>query len=205
MYRTNANYTHYLFLKHAPLKNYTAPQFINHVAYLVQKYSITGGIVHLGCGSSHKLNDNGRNSIVQFNSCRVHNHVKHGLQTALVRAEQTMVQTSVFTHRPVSIISAHESELSQDEDSDNDSDNDSDTLVNEDLFLIFMISNQTRIPCACLMQIISHNETRDEVKYTKMIQYFMRNALNATHHTTHPRNVLPFFSEVPMIRNSVLN
>jgi hypothetical protein len=127
-----------------------------------------------------------------------------------VRAEQTLVQTSVFTHRPVYIISVHESGLNQggnsdsDSDSNSDSDSDNDTLVNEDLFLIFMISNQTRIPCACLMQIISTKE-RDEVKYTKMIQYFMRNALNATHHTTHPRNVLPFFSEVPMIRNAVLN
>jgi hypothetical protein len=206
MYRTDVNYTHYLFLKHAPLKNYTAHQFINHVADLVQKYSITGGIVHLGCGSSHKGNSNSSNSIVQFNSCRVHNHAKHGLPTALVRAEQTLVQTSVFTHRPVYIISVHESGLNQggNSDSDSDSDNDNDTLVNEDLFLIFMISNQTRIPCACLMQIISTKE-RDEVKYTKMIQYFMRNALNATHHTTHPRNVLPFFSEVPMIRNAVLN
>ena len=204
LYRTTPNSTYYLFLKHVPLKQYNAHKFVQHVADLVHKYNIDGGIVHLGWGSSHQKYGNGSNSIVQFNSCRVHNHAKHGLPTALVRAEQTLVQTSVFTHRPVSIISSdivHESGLSQDDDNDNDND----TLVNEDLFLIFMISNQTRIPCACLMQIISPKKTRDEVKCTKMIQYFIMNVLNATHHTTHPRNVLPFFSEVPIIRNEALN
>jgi hypothetical protein len=204
LYRTTPNSTYYLFLKHAPLKQYNANKFVQHVADLIRRHSITGGIVHLGCGISHK--NYGNSNIVQFNSCRVHNHAKHGLPIALVRAEQTLVQTSVFTHRPVSIISSdivHESVLSQDETSDNDNDND--TLVNEDLFLIFIISNQTRIPCACLMQITSFNETKDEVKYTKLIQYFMRNALNATHHINHPRNMLPFFSEVPMIRDTMLD
>jgi hypothetical protein len=117
------------------------------------------------------------------------------LASAVLSAEQTLVQTSVFTHRPVSL---HESG-----DNDNDNDNDHNNLINEDMFLIFMLSNKTRIPCVSLVQIISPKETRDEVKYTKMIQYYIRNVLNATHHTSHPRNVLPFFSEVP--NDSLLN
>ena len=203
MYRTNSTY--YLFLKHAPLKHYTAAKFINHVADLIRKHKIDGGIVHLGCGTSHGNSGNNGNSdnhrIVQFNSCRVHNYKRHGLASAVLSAEQTLVQTSVFTHRPVSIISVHESGLNQaDNDNDNDNDNDHNNLINEDMFLIFMLSNKTRIPCVSLVQIIASNE---ETKFTKLIQYYMRNVLNATHHTSHPRNVLPFFSEVP--NDSLLN
>ena len=200
LYRTDVNSTYYLFLKHAPLTHYTAAQFINHVADLIRKHNIDGGIVHLGGGYSHK--HYGNDNIVQFNSCRVHNHAKHGLPTALVRAEQTLVQTRVFTHRPVSIISVHESGLNQ---GDNDNDTDNSSIINEDMFLIFMISNQTRIPCACLVQIFKPDKSKNEVKCDKLIQYFIRNVLNATHHTTHPRNVLPFFSEVPMVNDSLLN
>ena len=68
------------------------------------------------------------------------------------------------------------------------------------MFLIFMLSNKTRIPCACLMQIFKPDESNND---TKLLQYFIRNVLNATHHTAHPRNVLPFFSEVP--NDSLLN
>ena len=198
LYRTNTNYTYYLFLKHAPLKHYKAHEFVQHVADLIRKHKIDGGIVHLGCGTSHGNSGNNGNSdnhrIMQFNSCRVHNHVKHGLPNALVRAEQTLVQTSVFTHRPVSL---HES---GDNDNDNDNDNDHNNIINEDMFLIFMLSNKTRIPCACLMQIFKPDESNND---TKLLQYFIRNVLNATHHTAHPRNVLPFFSEVP--NDSLLN
>ena len=180
LYRTNANSTYYLILKHAPLTHYTAAQFINHVADLIRKYNIDGGIVHMGCGSSHTHYGND-NNIVQFNSCRVHNHAKHGLPNALVRAEQTLVQTSIFTHRPVSIISVHDSGLNQE---DKDNDNDHNIIINEDMFLIFMLSNQTRIPCACLMQIFKPDETKETcdefIKY--FIKYFIRNVLNATHH-----------------------
>ena len=149
--------------------------------------------MHLGCASSCKTN--GGNDLAQFNSCRVHNYKRHGLQSAVLSAEQTLVQTSAFTHRPVSIISRdvmHETISNQENDDDNH-------VINEDLFLIFMLSNQTRIPCACLVQIVASNEP-EKPKYTKLIQYFMRNILNATHHTKHPRHVLPFFSEVPMIQ-----
>ena len=198
LYRTNTNSTYYLFLKHAPLKHYKAHEFVQHVADLIRKHKIDGGIVHLGCGTSHGNSGNNGNSdnhrIVQFNSCRVHNHAKHGLPNALVRAEQTLVQTSVFTHRPVSL---HES---GDNDNDNDNDNDHNNIINEDMFLIFMLSNKTRIPCACLMQIFKPDESNND---TKLLQYFIRNVLNATHHTAHPRNVLPFFSEVP--NDSLLN
>ena len=198
LYRTNTNSTYYLFLKHAPLKHYKAHEFVQHVADLIRKHKIDGGIVHLGCGTSHGNSGNNGNSdnhrIMQFNSCRVHNHVKHGLPNALVRAEQTLVQTSVFTHRPVSL---HES---GDNDNDNDNDNDHNNIINEDMFLIFMLSNKTRIPCACLMQIFKPDESNND---TKLLQYFIRNVLNATHHTAHPRNVLPFFSEVP--NDSLLN
>ena len=187
MYRTNSTY--YLFLKHAPMKHYKAHEFVQHVASLIQKHNINGGIVHMGCASTCKRDAN--DSIAQFNSCRVHNHKKHGLPIALVRAEQTLVQTSVFTHRPISIISSdilHENSLNHDND----------IVVNEDMFLILMISNHTRIPCTCLTQIISTHETKDDVKFTKLIQYYMQNVLNATHHSTTPTQRLTFFGEVPM-------
>jgi len=188
LYRTNSTY--YLFLKHAPLKHYTAHKFVQHVADLIQKHDITGGIVHLGCGGT---NDIGNNRIMQLNSCRVHNYKRHGLPSATMRAEQTLVQTSVFTHAPVSIISGdivHESGLNQGGNNDND-----DTLVNDDLFLIFMLSNQTRIPCACLIQVVKSDESIEDVKCTKLIQYFMRNVLN---HSSNPNQTLSFFSEVPL-------
>ena len=204
MYRANSTY--YLFLKHAPLKNYKAHEFVQHVADLIKKYNIDGGIVHLGHASSYK-NDGGNDTsrIMQFNSCRVHNYKRHGLQSDVLRAEQTLVQTSVFTHIPVSIISSdivHESGLNQGDPDDNDND---DPLVNEDMFLILMISNQTRIPCTCLLRIIAYSDNKNEVKYNNLITYYFRNILNATHHTKHPRNVLPFFSEVPMIHAAPLN
>ena len=187
MYRTNSTY--YLFLKHAPMKHYKAHDFVQHVASLIQKHNINGGIVHLGCASTYKRNAN--DSIAQFNSCRIHNHKKHGLPNALMRAEQTLVQTSVFTHRPISIISSdilHENSLNHDND----------IVVNEDMFLILMISNYTRIPSTCLTQIISTHENKDDVKFTKLIQYYMQNVLNATHHSTTPTQRLTFFGEVPM-------
>ena len=194
MYRTNSTY--YLFLKHAPMKHYNAREFVKHVADLIQKHNIDGGIVHLGCASAHTHNNH--ESIAQFNSCRVHNYAKHGLPTALVRAEQTLVQTSVFTHRPISIISAdilHENSL-----------NDDHTMnVNEDMFLIFMISNETRIPCTCLLQVIPTNQSKNDAKFTKLIQYYMHNVLNATHHSSNPTQTLTFFGEVPMPENTELN
>ena len=199
MYRTNSTY--YLFLKHAPLKNYKAHEFVQHVADLIQKHNINGGIVHLGCASSYK--QTGNESIAQFNSCRVHNYKRHGLPSASVSADQTLVQTSVFTHRPISIISSdimHETILKQDHDNINHI---SSHVVNEDIFLIFMLSNQTRIPCACLVQIIASDELKDDVKYTKLIQYYIRNVLNATHHSANPTQTLSFFSEVPMIRDPI--
>jgi hypothetical protein len=199
MYRTNTTY--YLFLKHAPLKNYKAHAFVQHVADLIQKYSINGGIVHLGCASSY--NTNGIN-LAQFNSCRVHNYKRHGLPSAIMRAEQTLVQTSVFNHRPVSIISndiVHESGLNQ-EHGNNDNNR---HVVNEDLFLIFMLSNQTRIPCVCLVQIIASDEPKDDVKYTNLIKYYFRNILNATHHSSNPTKMLTFFGEVPMVKDPMSN
>jgi hypothetical protein len=66
-----------------------------------------------------------------------------------------------------------------------------------------MLSNQTRIPCACLVQIIASDELKDDVKYTKLIQYYIRNVLNATHHSANPTQTLSFFSEVPMIRDPI--
>jgi hypothetical protein len=196
MYRADATY--YLFLKHAPLKHYKAKDFVQHVANLIETHRITGGIVHLGFGTSHKLAGGG-NDLVQFNSAQVHNYKQHGLSSAVLSVEQNLVQTSVFTHRPVSIISRdimHETSLSgysNDDDRNN-------CVVNEDMFLIFMLSNQTRIPCTCLTKIITSDEPKNEVKCTNLIQYYIRNILNATHHTNHPRNVLPFFGEVPMIQ-----
>jgi hypothetical protein len=202
MYRTNSTY--YLFLKHAPLKNYKAHEFVQHVADLILKYNINGGIVHLGCASAHKRS--GNDSIAQFNSCRVHNHKRHGLPSASVSADQTLVQTSVFTHRPISIISSsimHETILKQDDDNINH--HPSNNVINEDMFIVFMLSNQTRIPCACLVQIIASDENKDDAKYTKLIQYYIRNILNATHHSSNPTQTLTFFGEVPMIRDPMSN
>ena len=184
MYRTNSTY--YLFLKHAPLKHYKVHQFITHVAELIQKYNITGGIVHLGCGSSYK-----NNSIMQFNSCRVHNSKWHELSSDEVRAEQTLVQTNVFTHDPISIISKdilHETYYT-----------DTNHVINEDMFLIIMLSNKMRIPCVCLLQVVAFDESNDDVKYTKLIQYYINNVLNATHHSSNPTQALTFFGGVPMI------
>ena len=67
------------------------------------------------------------------------------------------------------------------------------------MFLIFMLSNQTRIPCTCLLQIIASDEPKDDVKYINLIKYYFRNVLNATHHSSNPPKMLPFFSEVPMV------
>jgi hypothetical protein len=194
MYRTNSTY--YLFLKHAPMKHYNAREFVKHVADLIQKHNIDGGIVHLGCASSHNHINN--ESIAQFNSCRVHNYKKHGLPSAIVRAERTLVQTSVFTHRPISIISAdilHESSLNDDYN----------MTVNEDMFLILMISNKTRIRCTCLLQVIATNQSKNDAKFTKLIQYYMHNVLNATHYSSTPTQTLTFFGEVPMPENTELN
>jgi hypothetical protein len=192
MYRSNTTY--YLFLKHSPMKNYTAHEFVQHVADLIQKHGINGGIVHLGCGSSYKTHDH--DNIAQYNSCLVHNYIQHGLPSASLSAEQTLVQTSLFTHRPISIISnniLHETRLDDDDDGNNHI-----QVVSEDLFLIFMLSNKTRIPCACLVQIMPFNESKENAKYTKLIQYYIRNVLNATHHTANPSKLLTFFNEVPV-------
>ena len=200
MYRADSTY--YLFLKHAPLKHHNANEFVQHVSELIKTHNIAGGIVHLGFGTSHKLAGGG-NDLVQFNSAQVHNYKRHGLSSAVLSAEQNLVQTSVFTHRPVSIISRdimHETSLSYSND-----DNRNNYVVNEDMFLIFMISNQTRIPCACLVQIIATDEPKDEVKCTNLIQYYFRNILNATHHSSSPSQMLTFFSEVPMLHDDTLN
>jgi hypothetical protein len=172
------------------------------VADLIHKHGINGGIVHLGCGTSRSYNYGSNDSIVQFNSCRVHNHKKHRLPNAIVRAEQTLVQTNAFAYRPISIISkdiVHESGLNN-HDSDNNgngNDNDNDnTMINEDMFLIFMISNQTRIPCVSLVQIVPPNDStqpKEETKFTKLIQYYMRNVLNQS---SNPNKTLSFFGEV---------
>ena len=197
LYRTNATY--YLFLKHAPMKHYKAHAFVQRVADIIQTHGINGGIVHLGCASVHK--HNGDESIAQFNSCHVHNHKKHGLSGPLIRADQTLVQTSVFNHAPVSIISndiLHETGFNDDDEND--------TIVNEDMFLIFMISNKIRIPCVCLVQLIASHENKKDKKFTKLIQYYIRNVLNATHHTTTPtQQRLTFFSEVPMPPNAMVH
>ncbi len=188
LYRTQTTY--YLFMKHAPLKNYTAQQFINRVDKIMQQYSITGGIVHLCSGTARDP----QRSIVQFNSCHVHNHTTHRLQRPLVRAEHTLVQTSEFTTDPVMAISRdilHEESFYE-------MDDDGNTIVNEDMFMILELSNKTRVPCVCLMQIIPSNTSKDDIKFTKLVQYYFNNVLNATHHTKRPRNVLPFFSEVPL-------
>ena len=191
-YRTDSTY--YLFLKHSPLKHYNAHDFVQHVTDIIHKHNINGGIVHLGCGRSYKINGD---SIVQFNSCNIHDYKRHGLRSDSLRAEQTLVQTSAFTHRPISIISSdsmHETSLQNYNEDDND-----DTVVNDDLFLIFMLSNETQIPCTCLVQISSSDETNE--KYKKLIQYYIRNVLNATHHSSNPTQILPFFEGVPIAPN----
>jgi hypothetical protein len=173
------------------MKHYKAHAFVQRVADIIQKHGINGGIVHLGCASVHKLNGD---EIAQFNSCHVHNHKKHGLSEPFMKADQTLVQTSVFNHAPVSIISndiLHETGFNDDDENN--------TIVNEDMFLIFMLSNKTRIPCVCLVQIIASHESKNDKKFTKLMQYYMRNVLNATHHSTTPiQQRLTFFSEVPI-------
>lgn len=192
LYRTNTTY--YLFLKHKPIKYYKAHEFVQHVIDILEKHNIDGGIVHLGFASVSKIN--GNDSIAQFNACNVHNHKKHGLSTPFIEAEQTLIKTSVFNHESVYIISndiLHETDFNKEND----------WIVNEDLFLIFMISNKIRIPCICLMQLTMHAD-KDDIKCTKLIQYYMRNILNATHYSTpsiQPR--LTFFSEVPMPYNNI--
>jgi hypothetical protein len=96
----------------------------------------------------------------------------------------------------------HETSLQNHYEDDNGNGN---HVVNQDMFLILMLSNQTRIPCACLVQIISADEPKDEVKYTKLIQYYFRNILNATHHSSSPSQMLTFFSEVPMVHDAMLS
>jgi len=150
--------------------------------------------VHLGFASCS--NFNGNDSIAQFNACNVHNHKKHGLSTPFIKADHTLVQTSVFKHESVSIISndiLHETDFN----------NENDLIVNEDLFLIFMISNKVQIPCVCLMQMTMHTD-KDDAKCTKLIQYYMRNILNGANHSTNPtQQRLSFFSEVPMPQNII--
>ena len=196
LYRTQTTY--YLFMKHAPLKNYTAQQFIHRVDKIMQQYSITGGIVHLCSGTSRDP----QRSIVQFNSCHVHNHTTHRLGHPLVRAEHTLVQTSAFTTAPAMAISSdilhEESFYEMDDGNDGNNGNDGNTIVNEDMFMILELSNKTRVPCVCLMQIIPSNKSKDEIKFTKLVQYYFNNVLNATHPTKRPQKVLPFFSEVPL-------
>ena len=188
LYRTKSTY--YLFMKHAPLKKYTAQQFIHRIDKIMQQYSITGGIVHLCSGTSREP----KQDIMQFNSCHVHNHTKHRLNHPLVRAEHTLVQTSAFTTDPAMSIS---SDILH-EESFYEMDDDSDIVVNEDMFTILELSNKSRVPCMCLMQIIPSTKPKDDVKFTKLVQYYFNNVLNATHHTKRPQNVLPFFSEVPL-------
>ena len=194
LYRTNTTY--YLFLKHAPMKYYKAYDFVQHVIDIIEKHKINGGIAHLGFASVYNLDAN--ESIAQFSSCHVHNHKKFSLSDPFVKAEQTLVKTSVFNHEPISIISndiLHETNFN----------NENDLIVNEDMFLIFMISNKTQIPCVCLMQMIMHRD-KDDKKCTKLIQYYMRNILNATHYSTTPmQQRLTFFSEVPIPQNTMIN
>lgn len=169
MYRTNTTY--YLFLKHKPMKHYNAYKFVEHLADIIEKHKIDGGIVHLGFAEVDKLH--GSESIAQFDSCHVHNHKKFGLSHPFVQAEQTLIKTSVFNHKPVSIVSNDILDKRMFY-------NENDIITNEDMFLIFMVSNKTHIPCACLMQINSEYNNEDEKKCTKLIQYYMRNILNAT-------------------------
>ena len=188
-----AKNTYYLYLKHAPLKHFSTPQFVTRVEKLIKKYNINGGIVHLCSGTSRSAARN----IMQFNSCHIHNHTKHKLQSPMIRANHTLLQTSAFTHQPAVIISSdvlHEEMHEM---------NNVGMIVNEDMFLIMELSNKTQIPCVCLMQIIPPGKSNDEIKYTKLVQFYMNNVLNATHHTKRPQKVLPFFSEVnlPMLTN----
>jgi hypothetical protein len=185
LYRTKTTY--YLFLKHAPLKHFSTPQFVARVEKLMKKYKINGGIVHLCSGASN----NPTRSIVQFSSCHVHNHKKHKLDSAMVRADHTLVQTAAFTSQPVILVSKDILHEDRDELDDN-------VIVNDDMFLIMQLSNKTRVPCICLMQTIPPGKSNDEIKYTKLVQYYVNNVLNSTHHTKHPMKVLPFFSEVPL-------
>ena len=184
-----ARNTYYLFLKHAPLKNYKSQQFINHIEKLMKTYNMNGGIVHLCSGTSHNVTHN----IVQFNSCQVHNHKKHKLDSPLVRAENTLVQTSVLSNQPAIIVS---SDILNEERHEIDSD--ASMIGNDDMFLAMQLSNKTRVPCVCLMQIDAFDTPKDDIKFTKLVQYYFNNVLNATHHRKHPRKVLPFFSEVPL-------
>ena len=65
-------------------------------------------------------------------------------------------------------------------------------------------SMNTRIETVdAYMQIIPPGKSNDEIKYTKLVQFYMNNVLNATHHTKRPQKVLPFFNEVnlPMLTN----
>ena len=192
LYRTQTTY--YLFLKHAPLKNYTAKQFIIHIEKIMQQHSINGGIVHLCAGTSRGAT----RSIMQFNSCQVHNHRKHKLDSPMLKANHTLVQTSAFTNQPALIIS---SDVLHEESHDMDSERN--VIVNEDMFIIMELSNKTKVPCACLMQIIPHNKPKDEIKFTKLVEYYLHNVLNATHHTKHPQKALPFFNQItlPMLMN----
>jgi len=184
-----ARNTYYLFLKHAPLKNYKPHQFISHLEKLMKTYSINGGIVHLCSGTSHNVT----HTIVQFNSCQVHNHKKHKLDSPLVQADHTLVQTSVLSNKPAIIVSK---DILYEEQHEIDSD--ASMIINDDMYLAMQLSNKTRIPCVCLMQIDAFDTPKDDIKFTKLVQYYFNNILNSTHHTKHPRKVLPFFSEVPL-------
>jgi hypothetical protein len=187
LYRTQTTY--YLFLKHAPLKHYTAPQFIAHVEKMMQHYGIHGGIVHLCSGTTR----NPSRSIMQFESCHVHNHHKHKLTAPMVRSNHTLVQTSAITTQPATIISSDVLHAESHEMNDGHG-----LIVNDDMFVIMELSNRTRVPCVCLMQVVPHDRHDDQTKFTKLVQYYFNNVLNATHPTKHPQKVLPFFSEVPL-------
>jgi hypothetical protein len=188
LYRTQTTY--YLFLKHAPLKHHTAPQFIAHSERMMQEYGIRGGIVHLCSGTTR----NPTRSIMQFESCHVHNHHKHKLASSMVRSNHTLVQTSALTTQPATIVSGDVLHAESHEMNDGQHG----LIVNEDMFIIMELSNRTRVPCVCLMQVIPHDRSDDQSKFTKLVQYYFRNVLNATHTTKHPQKVLPFFSEVPL-------
>lgn len=187
LYRTQTTY--YLFLKHAPLKYFTAPQFITHVEKMMQQYGINGGIVHLCSG----ITRDPTRSIMQFESCHVHNHEKHKLNAPMVRSNHTLVQTSAITTQSATIISSDVLHAESHEMNDAPG-----LIVNNDMFVIMELSNRTRVPCVCLMQVVPHDRPDDQTKFTKLVQYYFNNVLNATHHTKHPQKVLPFFSEVPL-------
>ena len=163
--------------------------------------------MHLGCGTSHK---NNRNDIAQFSSAQVHDYKRHKIPSASLSAEQTLVQTSVFTHRPVSIISSeilHETSLSNHYEDDINHNSISNHVVSEDMFLILMVSNQMRIPCACLLMIIASDEKNCDAKQkcNKLIQYYTNNVLSFSNHSSNPTKMLTFFGEVPMVNDSLLN